>query len=268
MKGSFLYLDHLNVQWPCMDWIQAFDLSSSDWFWYALSALFIGMAKAGVKGMGIIAIPTTALVFGAKASIGILVPVLIMADILATWYYKKDADWGYLIRLIPPAIVGLLIGVFVGKGLSEALFQKSLAIIILGSLLLLIYQERRPFPVEKLKNPFISGATGLLGGFTTMIGNAAGAVMSVYFLSTRLPKIQFIGTTAWFFLIINVLKIPFHLFSWHTITAQTFKLNLVIFPFILAGFIIGIKIISLIPEKAFRYFIMTVTGLASLRLLF
>jgi uncharacterized membrane protein YfcA len=112
-------------------------------------------------------------------------------------------------------------------------------------------------------NWWFAGILGLTGGFTTMIGNAAGPVMSLYLLSMHLPKNKFIGTAAWFFLIINVLKIPFHVFSWHTITPQTLMVDTAGIPAILLGVYIGIKTVKLIPEKIYRYFIILSTVLAA-----
>jgi uncharacterized membrane protein YfcA len=101
-----------------------------------------------------------------------------------------------------------------------------------------------------------------------MIGNAAGPVMSIYFLSMMLPKNTFIGTAAWFFLIINLFKIPFQIFYWGTIDAKTFALNLAMFPAIMIGAYLGIKLVNLIPEKSYRIFIIVTTALAAMRLLF
>jgi uncharacterized membrane protein YfcA len=100
-----------------------------------------------------------------------------------------------------------------------------------------------------------------------MIGNAAGPVMSLYLLSIHLPKNKFIGTAAWFFLIINVIKVPFHVFSWHTITLQTLMVDIAGIPVILLGVFIGIKIVKIVPEKVYRYLIIVSTILAALLLL-
>jgi uncharacterized membrane protein YfcA len=115
-------------------------------------------------------------------------------------------------------------------------------------------------------NWWFAAILGLTGGFTTMIGNAAGPVMSLYLLTMHLPKNKFIGTAAWFFLIINVSKVPFHIFSWETITPQTVVVDLLGFPAILLGFFIGIKIVKIIPEKFYRYFIIASTIIAAFSL--
>ena len=116
-------------------------------------------------------------------------------------------------------------------------------------------------------NWWFAGILGLTGGFTTMIGNAAGPVMSLYLLAMHLPKNAFIGTAAWFFLLINLLKVPFHVFSWHTITLQTLTVDIIALPAILLGVFIGIKTVKMIPEKVYRYFIIISTSLAALLLI-
>lgn len=101
-----------------------------------------------------------------------------------------------------------------------------------------------------------------------MIGNAAGPVMSIYFLSMMLPKNSFIGTGAWFFLIINLFKIPFHITIWKTIDLNSFTLDLAMFPAIMIGAFLGIKVVKIIPEKPYRIFIIVTTALAALKLFF
>lgn len=109
---------------------------------------------------------------------------------------------------------------------------------------------------------------GIVAGFTSMIGNLAGSVMAVYFLSMRLPKNSFIGTTAWFFLVINLFKVPFHIFWWNTITLNTFLLDLTTLPLIALGAIVGVWIIKKLEEKVYRWFIIGMTFLAALMMLF
>ena len=101
-----------------------------------------------------------------------------------------------------------------------------------------------------------------------MIGNAAGPVMSIYFLSMMLPKNSFIGTGAWFFLIINLFKIPFHVMVWETIDMDTFVLDLAMLPVIMVGAFLGFRLVKYIPEKPYRIFIIVTTGLAALKLFF
>lgn len=243
------------------------ELVTSQWLILALAALLVGLSKAGLKGLGMILVVLMAQAFPAKASTGLVLPLLIVADVLAVIYYRRDAKWNYLWRLLPAAVLGVLLGVWMGESLDDETFGNILAGIVIFGLLLLLWQEHRPPSDKLIKHPLVSGLAGLTGGFTTMVGNAAGPVMAVYLLATRLPKRQFIGTAAWFFMLINWFKVPFHIWSWETISWPSLRLNLYVVPVILLGFGIGIKIVALIPEKAFRYFVMIVTALTALRIL-
>ncbi|MEJ6693250.1 MAG: sulfite exporter TauE/SafE family protein [Saprospiraceae bacterium] len=163
----------------------------------------LGMSKAGLKGMGISVVILMALVYKAKASRGILLPMLITADIIAVVYYRRVVRWDYLKRFLPWMIAGVLFGTYVGKGMPEEIFKKGMATIILISVLIIIAWER----YDKSKIPdtlWFTGSMGFAAGFTTMIGNLAGAFSNIFFLASRIPKVEFIGTAAWMFFFINL----------------------------------------------------------------
>ena len=129
----------------------------------------------------------------------------------------------------------------------------------------MIWRERMK-NVKPLAGYRWSGFFGITGGFSTMIGNTAGPIMSLYLLAIQLPKNVLIGTGAWFFMLINLFKIPFHIFVWETITLKSFTLNLILWPVILLGGFLGIRLVRIIPEKPFRWLVIGMTTLASLRL--
>ena len=242
-------------------------LTPEQWFWLMLCALLIGLAKAGVKGMGMFAVPIMAAVFGGKTSAGLVLPLLSMADVFAVSYYNRHAEWKYVWRLLPAAVLGVGIGIWVGYVVDDEAFKGLIAIIIISSLVLMVVQEYAALPDKLVGSWGVASLFGVLGGFSTMIGNAAGAIMAVYLLATRIPKNSFIGTTAWFFMIINLFKFPFHIFIWGTITWKSFLLDLTALPAIALGVFAGIQIVKFIPEKAFRYFVIVMTFVISLRLL-
>ena len=243
------------------------ELTRSEWFWLLFCAFLVGVGKAGVKGMGLIVVPLLATIFGGKASSGLLLPMLVVADVFAVLYYNRHAQWSYLVKLLPAAVAGVLLGVWVGQVISDEVFKILIAVFILFTLVLMVLQERSGLPPELAGSWGFGMAFGLLGGFMTMIGNAAGPIMAVYLLSTRLPKNSFIGTGAWFFMLINWFKLPFHLFIWDTIDAGSLSLNAVAVPLIALGIFVGIHIVKRIPEKGFRIFILVMTTVVSVRLL-
>lgn len=101
-----------------------------------------------------------------------------------------------------------------------------------------------------------------------MIGNLAGPVFSLYLLTLKLPKKEFIGMGAMFYLTLNIFKIPFHIWSWHTITFDTLQMNLVMFPIVLIGFALRSRMVRIIPESAYRYFVLGITAISALMLYF
>ena len=231
-----------------------------------LVAFFIGMAKAGVHGISMFAVPLLAIMFGGKNSTGLMLPMLIMADFFAVKYYHRHANWGYLLKLFPSAAVGVLVGTWLGNVIDDNVFRSVMSAIIFTSLGIMLWMEKGN---KELIPDYVWFALlmGLLGGITTMIGNLAGSVMALYLLSMRLPKNEYIGTAAWFFLIINLFKVPFHVLSWKSIDINSFLLNLICLPFIALGAWCGIWLVKRIPEKYYRWLVIAMTGAASVIML-
>ncbi|MDN3665251.1 sulfite exporter TauE/SafE family protein [Algibacter miyuki] len=247
--------------------LNSFNLSTLQWAAIAFAVFLLGLSKSGIKGIGIIIVVILAFVFGEKASTGVLLPMLICADIFAVIYYNRHAQWGIIKKLIPWMIVGVLVGVWVGNDISEMLFKRLMAIIIIGSVFIMIYMERKKSVIVPT-NKWFSTGTGFLSGFTTMIGNLAGPISNIYFLAIRFPKNEFIGTAAWLFFIINVFKLPFHIFVWGTVTKETLVLNSVLIPAVIIGFFVGAYIVKLISNVNYRRFILIVTAIGGLIMLF
>jgi uncharacterized membrane protein YfcA len=237
------------------------------WIAIGFAVFLLGFSKSGIKGIGIIIVVILAFVFGEKASTGVLLPMLVCADVLAVIYYNRHAQWGIIKKLIPWMIVGVLVGVWIGDEISEIVFKRLMAIIILVSVLIMFYSENRK-STNVPTNKWFAGTTGFLAGFTTMIGNLAGPISNIYFLAMRFPKNEFIGTAAWLFFIINVFKLPFHFFVWKTITVETLVLNSVLIPVVAVGFFIGVQIVKLISNSNYRKFILIVTAIGGIVLFF
>lgn len=229
-------------------------------------AFVLGVSKSGVKGIFILTVTLMAIVFGSKASTGIIIPLLIFADIIAVIYYNRHAQWSLLFKFLPWMILGVLIGVYLGKDIPEELFKKIMAVIIIFSVFMMFFWERRP-NLKLSNNVFFSSSMGVMAGITTMIGNLAGAFSNIFFLSSRIPKNEFIGTSAWLFFIINLIKLPFHIFVWETVNVQSVMYDLYLIPFVVIGFIGGIRLVKLFKESFFRKFILFATALGAVLLL-
>ena len=247
--------------------LQSFYLSIFQWAAIFLAAFILGFSKSGIKGIGIVIILILAFVFGEKASTGILLPMLISADIIAVSYYNRHTQWKFIKKLMPSMVVGVLVGVWVGDAISELMFKRIMAIIIIGSIGIMWYFEKRKSDTIP-HNKVFSNSAGFLAGFATMIGNLAGPVSNIYFLAMRLPKNEFIGTAAWLFFIINVFKLPFHFYVWHTVNKESLALNLILIPAVVLGFFLGAKLVKLISNVNYRRFIIIITAVGGLIMLF
>jgi uncharacterized membrane protein YfcA len=246
---------------------QSYELTSGQWTLLALSGLLIGMSKTGISGVGLMVVPLLANAFGGRPSVGLLLPILILADIFAVSWYNRHAEWKHILRLIPWAFAGIIFATIVGKNVSDQTFNRLLASLVIGGIGVLIWQDIRAGKIKIPESRWFAGGMGLLGGFATMIGNFAGPVITLYLLSMRVPKNIYIGTGAWFFFIVNVSKVPLHVWSWKTITLNSFLLDLMMIPVIAAGAFLGIWMVRLLSEKYYRILII-VTTLLSAFLLF
>jgi uncharacterized membrane protein YfcA len=220
-----------------------FVFSNFNWGLILLSAFLIGLSKAGLRGIDMMNVTIMAIVFGSKASTGIVLPLLCVADIIAVIYYHRHAQWNHFWKLIPWMAIGILVGVYVGKDMNEVLFRKIMAIIIITTVFIMVALEIRKNQVIPT-NKFFVANMGLAAGFTTMLGNLAGAFSNIYFLAMRMPKNDFIGTASWVFLVINLFKLPFQVFFWKNITPESLYTDLFLLPSVLIGFWIGVKIVS------------------------
>jgi len=222
------------------------------------------MAKTGVHGAGMLSVPLLANVFGGQLSSGVMLPMLVLADVFGVWYYHRHASWHHLKILFPWAAVGIVAGTITGTYINDQIFKMMMAITILVSVIIMLWLERLGQPNKIPAHKSFAITTGIAGGFTSMVGNLAGSVMSVYLLSVRLPKNAFIGTTAWFFLVVNWFKVPFHVFGWHTISWNTVWFDLTLLPLIMLGAWLGIIIVKALSETMYRWFIIIMTLVAAI----
>lgn len=244
-----------------------FEGSLVNWLLIFLAAFIIGLSKAGIKGIDMMNITIMAIVFGGKASTGIVLPLLCFADIMAVKYYHRHAQWEHFWKLLPWMVVGILVGVFVGKDLNEAVFRKIMAFIIIVSVaIMLLLELRKRFSIPH--NKLFVASMGLASGFTTMLGNLAGAFSSLYFLALRMVKNDFIGTAAWVFLVINLFKLPFQVIYWKNITLQSLKIDLLLLPALVLGFAIGIRMVKKIKDDDYRKVVIVLTLIGAMFIFF
>jgi uncharacterized membrane protein YfcA len=237
----------------------AYQLSTWAWVVLLICGLCIGMSKTGFNGLGTVVVPVLAVIFGAKPSTGILLPMLCCADLFAVAYYRRSAQWKHIIHLLPWAITGFALALLTDHWIPDKGFKVLIGACILVGLGVMLWNEYLGKDAEVPSAWWFTALFGIMGGFSTMIGNAAGPIMSVFLLSVRLPKKSFVGTAAWFFMIINFLKLPLQYFVWHNISADSLLFNITLLPAIAAGAWIGIVFVKKVSEKNYRILVYILT---------
>jgi uncharacterized membrane protein YfcA len=241
--------------------------SIATWILLAFAAFGIGITKSGFSGVSLVHVLIFAYVFGAKASTGVVLPMLIAGDTLAMLMFGQHADWGYVRRMLPPALLGVLIAWSMMDDLSESYYRPTIGCIILG---LAILQLARMFREEWFNriphSQWFAWVMGILVGITTMLANAAGPVFGLFLVAIGLPKKEFVGTAAWFFLLLNLIKIPF---SWNLglIRSETLALNVVLLPLIWLGLKAGGRVVQRIHQKWFDVAIISLSIFAAVQML-
>jgi len=231
-------------------------------------AVIIGIGKTGISGIVLLAIPILASAFGAIESTGLMLSLFLLGDVFAVKAYARHGKWDEIRKLLPPALAGLAVGSLVGRFINDLQFKYLIASIVLVCLVAMVWQEYKRGQLKVPDAPWFVVLIGVLSGFATMIGNAAGPIFAIYLLAIRLNKQNYIGTTAWFFLIINLVKLPLQIFVWHNITWTTAALAIAALPAIFLGTRIGIWVIRKLPEKTFRYLVITMTVVVAIRMFF
>ncbi len=241
------------------------DFTTLTLFYLLLSAFIVGFTKTSVGGIGILAVLLMALAFPGKASPGILLPMLIVADIFAVLYFRRSCQWQVIAKIFPLTAFGVLIGYYAVDIIPQNYFAQGLGFLILAMLGLSLYLEKHGADLSN--NTAFIGFTGIAAGIATMMGNAAGPIFGIYLLQMGLPKKEFVGTRAWFFLLINIFKIPFSV-NLGLITFETLKLDAMVIPIIMVGAFCGYGFLKMINLDVFKWLIRLAVVFAAVRLIF
>lgn len=242
---------------------------SSPWVWtVAIAAAFcVGMSKTGFGGLGIVSVSLFAMIFPAKESTGALLPLMIFADFFAVWFYRRHANWGDLAKLLPATVAGIVSGWWLMPRIPDGMFQPVLGWVVLGLMALTILQRLRPRAMAAIAgHPLLGLAAGWATGITTMLANAAGAIAAFYFLARRMDKMTFVGTAAWYFLIVNLVKVPFSA-QLDLITLTSLHFDAVLLPVVMAGAVAGRLLLRRVPQRLFEWITITLASAAAMRLI-
>lgn len=237
----------------------------------AAAAMVVGFSKTAVSGANTVSLAVFAAILPARASTGVLLPILICGDILAVLTYRRHAHWPTLWRLFPAVGAGVVLGtVFLGFA-GDGAVRMSIGAILLVMAGVTVWRRRVAATPEVEAAPtraarVKAGSYGVLGGFTTMVANAGGPVMSMYLLSAGFRKLGFLGTSAWFFLIVNSAKVPFSV-GLGLIDGRSLLLDAALVAFVVPGALIGKACVNRINQRLFEQLVIAATVLGGLQLL-
>jgi uncharacterized protein len=249
------------------------ELTPWQWGLLALGSFFTGLSKTGIAGLGILSVALFANALPARESTGALLPLLICADVFGVAIYRKHAHWPHLWRLFPWVAVGVALGCLALGRVSNAQVQRLIGGILVGMVGLHLWRQRQlardpdGFGARLPHVWWFAGLTGMLAGFTTMVANAAGPVMVLYLLAMNLPKLEFLGTMAWFFLCVNLFKLPFSA-GLGLINGRSLALDAALLVTMVPGALLGPAIVQRVHQRAFEWMLLALTFAAACRLMF
>jgi uncharacterized membrane protein YfcA len=242
-------------------------MTAAEWGLAIVAAAGIGIGKSGLAGMSLVHVLIFAFLFGARESTGVVLPMLLIGDVCAVSIFHQHARWDYVRRMLPPACAGVVIAAVIMQSLSEAVYKPIIGITILTLTALQVVRLYKPQWFGRVPHSrWFAWTIGLIAGGATMLANAAGPIFTIYCLAVALPKFELVGTSAWFFFIINAFKVPFSI-ALGLIHGETLALNAILSPAILAGILAGRWLTTNIPQRLFDGLLLAFAAAAALRLM-
>ncbi|MDP9084139.1 MAG: sulfite exporter TauE/SafE family protein [Pseudomonadota bacterium] len=240
------------------------------WIFAVLGALMVGISKAGIAGLSILSVALFAHVFSSsKQASGLVLPLLIFGDLVAVIAYRAHAQWRFLWKLMPWTAAGVILGYFALGHISDATARVMIGVIVVSLCAMSYWRQYLGGPTQPTPGPAhwaFAAALGITAGFITLIANAAGPLMAIYLVAMRLPKMQFVGTSAVFFLLLNLFKVPF-MISLGLITAHGFEFNLLLAPAVLLGAWLGRWLLIRINQNLFEKVVLGLSTIAGILLI-
>ncbi|MFT3782463.1 MAG: sulfite exporter TauE/SafE family protein [Nibricoccus sp.] len=247
------------------------EFSTWQWVLAALAAMLVGISKGGINGLGFMPVILFAQILpSTKQSSGFVLPLLIFGDLVAVLSYRRHTQWSYLWKLFPWTAAGVIMGYFAMGRINDKQAAHLIGAIVMGLVILHLWRRRQ----AKLAGPdapqdhgwWFAPMIGVLAGFTTLVANAAGPLMALFLLAMRLPKMEYVGTGAVFFMLLNWFKVPF-MVNLGLITTNSFKFNLLLAPAVLIGTLLGRWMLNKINQRLFENLALGLSAVGAVRLL-
>jgi uncharacterized membrane protein YfcA len=239
------------------------------WVFAALGAFMVGVSKAGITGLSILSIALFNHVFpSSKQASGLVLPLLIFGDFVAVFSYRKHTQWHYLWRLFPWTAAGVVLGYFTLGRISDHSARIMIGWIIVSLAALSFWRRQTSAPHDEaaIFHWSVGAVIGVTAGFITLIANAAGPLMAIYLVAMRLPKMEYVGTAAVFFMLLNLFKVPF-MVDLGLITVQSFSFNLARAPAVLLGALAGRWLLKRVNQNLFERLVLLLSAIGGILLI-
>jgi uncharacterized protein len=232
-----------------------------------VAAFVFGVSKTSMPAVGAFGVALLATVLPPVPSTGVALPVLLVGDAFAVAMYARHADRRILLRLLPSVTVGLAAGYVLVRSSDPAVVARVIGVILLLSVGGALVRRARTEATEPARagGP-VAVLLGAGAGLSTMVANAGGPMMTLYLLRMRVSVLGFLGTVAWFFLAVNVLKLPFSI-GLGLINAQSLVISAAITPGIVLGALLGRRIVRGMSAEVFAKVALLSTAAAGLWLI-
>lgn len=243
------------------------DLGLLQWILLLVAALLAGLSKTALNGIGPFTAALAATVLPVGQSTGFVLMLLLIGDLFAITVYRAHADWQVIRRLAPAILFGILAGVFFMSRIDDVLLRRSLGVVLLVLVVMQVVQNRKPALFEDVTLPqWITNLAGAVAGFTSMLANAGGPVMNLYLLRVKSQVLGFLGTTAWVFFAINLMKLPFSI-GLGLLDRNAFVIAALCLPALFIGALLGVTVAKRLRLETFKQLLLFFTAVASLNLL-
>ncbi len=239
------------------------------WVFAALGAFMVGVSKAGITGLSILSIALFNHVFpSSKQASGLVLPLLIFGDFVAVFSYRKHTQWHFLWRLFPWTAAGVVLGYFTLGRISDHSARIMIGWIIVSLAALSFWRRQTSAPNGEAATFHwsVGAVIGVTAGFITLVANAAGPLMAIYLVAMRLPKMEYVGTAAVFFMLLNLFKVPF-MVDLGLITVQSFSFNLALAPAVLLGALAGRWLLKRVNQNLFEQLVLLLSAIGGILLI-
>jgi len=239
------------------------------WIFAALGAFMVGVSKAGITGLSILSIALFTQVFPSpKQASGLVLPLLIFGDFVAVFAYRKHTQWHYVWRLFPWTALGVVLGYFTLGRISDHATKALIGGIIVSLAAISFWRQYISAPNDRRTAAVhwsVAALIGVISGFITLVANAAGPLMAIYLVAMRLPKMEYVGTAAVFFMLLNLFKVPF-MVNLGLITLQSFGFNLALAPAVLLGAVAGRWLLLRVNQRVFEQMVLALSAIGGILL--